>query len=141
MPESTTEPLTGPPRFFRPDQLTPTGDSTRKANPGISARRALHKDLMHALDRVVRHVNRLGLEDEEKMLVEWAITYRTLDQRLAAATVKFEQQLGLEVPVRHQGFRGGVISASAAMSPAAREMLDSINQPDWTPTATGGAEG
>ncbi|KAB2583975.1 hypothetical protein BS297_17670 [Rhodococcus erythropolis] len=98
MPESTTEPLTGQRRFFRPDQHTPTGDSTRKANPGLTARRALHKDLMHALDRVVRHVNRLGLEDEEKMLVEWAITYRTLDQRLAAATVKFEQQLDLEVP-------------------------------------------
>ena len=98
MSESTTEPLTGPPRFFRPDQLTPTGDRTRKSNPGLSARRALHKDLMHALDRVVRHVNRLGLEDEEKMLVEWAITYRTLDQRLAAATVRFEQQLDIEVP-------------------------------------------
>lgn len=98
MSESTTEPLTGPPRFFRPDQSTAAGDSTRKSNPGLTARRALHKDLMHALDRVVRHVNRLGLEDEEKMLVEWSITYRTLDQRLAAATVKFEQQLDLEVP-------------------------------------------
>ncbi|NHP15304.1 hypothetical protein G8767_17255 [Rhodococcus sp. IC4_135] len=141
MSESTTEPLTGPPRFFRPDQSTAAGDSTRKSNPGLTARRALHKDLMHALDRVVRHVNRLGLEDEEKMLVEWSITYRTLDQRLAAATVKFEQQLDLEVPFPRKVFRGGVIPASAAMSPAAREMLDSINQPDWTPTATGGAEG
>lgn len=141
MSESTTEPLTGPPRFFRPDQLAASGDSTRKGNPGLNARRRLHKDLMHALDRVVRHVNRLGLEDEEKMLVEWAITYRILDQRLAAATVKFEQQLDLEVPVQHQGFGGGVISARAAMSPAAREMLDSVNVPDWTPTGTGGAEG
>lgn len=140
MPESTTEPLTGPPRFFRPDRLTPTGDSTRKINPGITARRTLHKDLMHALDRVVRHVNRLGLEDEEKMLVEWSATYRTLDQRLAAATVKFEQQLDLEVPVSRQGFRGGVIPASAATSTAAREMLDRINRPDWNPSAQRGAE-
>ena len=140
MSESTTEPLTGPPRFFRPDQLTPTGDISRKTNPGLTARRALHKDLMHALDRVVRHVNRLGLEDEQKMLVEWAITYRTLDQRLAAATVKFEQQLDLEVPAPLKAFRGGVISASAATSTAAREMLDRINQPDWNPSAPRGAE-
>ncbi|MDV8006780.1 hypothetical protein [Rhodococcus sp. IEGM 1318] len=140
MPESTTEPLTGPPKFFRPDQLTPTGDSTRKPNPGLNARRRLHKDLMHALDRVVRHVNRLGLEDEEKMLVEWAITYHTLDQRLAAATVKFEQQLDLEVPVPRTVFRGGVIPASAATSTAAREMLERINRPDWNPSAVRGAE-
>ena len=143
MPESTTEPLTGPPRFFRPDQHTSTGDSTRKTNPGLTARKTLHKNLVHALDRVVRHVNRLGLEDQELMLAEWAPIYAKLSYRLHIAATAFEQQLAREVhvPIKYMlGFPGGVIPASAAMSPAAREMLDSINLPDWTPTTTPGAE-
>lgn len=144
MSESTTEPLTGPPRFFRPDQLTATGDSTRKNNPGLNARRALHKNHVHALDRVVRHVNRLGLEDQELMLAEWAPIYVKLSYRLHIAATAFEQQLAREVgiPTRYMlGFPGGVIPASAAMSPAAREMLDSINVPGWNPPAPRGAEG
>lgn len=39
MSESTTEPLTGPPRFFRLDQIAAASDRARKANPGLSARR------------------------------------------------------------------------------------------------------
>lgn len=136
MSESTTAPLTGPPRFFRPD-------GTDKANPGTTARKTLHKNLVHALDRVVRHVNRLGLEDQELMLAEWAPIYVKLSYRLHIAATAFEQQLAREVgiPIKYVlGWPEGVTSACAALSPAAREMLNTGNPPDWTPTGTSGAE-
>lgn len=77
------------------------------------------------------------------MLAEWAPIYVKLSHRLHVAATAFEQQLAREVGIPTKfmlGFPDGVIPASAAMSPAAREMLDSINLPDWTPTDTSGAE-